>query len=165
MTKWILTLPLPKYQRGPRPLQPLLSRGSWLPPLITRGGSAPFQSLPVQGIWTSPSNHQRGLRPLPAPSCPGRSLISPPPSLIRGGSAPLQPLPVQGSLISPPPTHQRSPPLPTPFLPLIYQAWPLESQSTEKLSTRMDLERRLAASLSPWMMYVNYSCLILGNCA
>jgi hypothetical protein len=40
----------------------------------------------------------------------------------------------------------------------------LESQSTEKLSTRMDLERRLAASLSPRMMYVNYSCLILGSC-
>ncbi len=165
-------------REGPAPFQPLLSRGSgppplitrggsapfqplpaqgclWSPPLITRGVSAPFQPLPVQGIWASPSNLI--FQPLPAQGC----LWSPPP-ITSGGSAPFQPLPAQGCLWSPPPLTRGALP-PSYSLPsLIYQAWPLESQSIEKLSTRMDLEWT-ATSPAPWIMYVNYSCLILGS--
>ncbi len=100
--KWILTLPLPKYQRGPRPL--------------------PAPS--VQGILASPSNHRRGLRPLPVPSCPGMPLISP--SNHQRSSTPFQSLPVQEVFDLPLHSPEEPRPLPTPFLPLVYQAWPLE---------------------------------------
>jgi hypothetical protein len=127
-------------REGPAPSSPFLSRGSEPPPLITRGGSAPFQPLPVQeSLIFSPHSSEEALTPSS-------------PFLSRGLWSPL------------PHSPEEPRPLPTHFLPFIYQAWPLESQSTEKLSTRMDLERSLAASLSPWMMYVNYSGLVLGSC-
>jgi hypothetical protein len=107
-------------------------------------------------ILASPSNHQRGPCPLPTPSCPGGSWTSP--SNHQRGLRPLLTSSCPGGSWPPLPSPEEPRPLPALFLSPIYQAWPLENQSTEKLSTRMDLEWRLAASSAPtpcfWIMYV-----------
>ncbi len=136
--KWILTLPLPKYQRGPRPLPAPSVQGIWPPPLITRGG----------------------LCPLPTPSCPGRSLISP--SNHQRGLRPFQSLPAQECLWSPPPLTRGAPPpsypLPSPYIPSL-----AIGESVYKEALNKDGSGVTPASPAPWIMYVNYSCLILSS--
>ncbi len=157
-------------REGPTRSSPFCPGRSWPPPLITRGGPAPFQPLPAQvDLGLPPLITREGSAPFQP--LPAQVDLGLPPLITKGGYAPFQPLPAQvdlglppltpscpGGSWPPPPITRGAPPPSGPVLPFIYQAWPLESQSTEKLSTRMDLEWRLAASPAPtpcfWIMYV-----------
>jgi hypothetical protein len=89
--RWILTPPSLITREGPAPSSPFCPNGSWTAPSNHQRGLRPLPTPSCPGgSWTSPSNHQRGLRPLLTPSCPGGSW--PPPPITREAPPPSFPL-------------------------------------------------------------------------
>jgi hypothetical protein len=87
----------------------LLSRWILASPSNHQRGPRPLpQPSCPGGSWTSPSNHQRGPRPLPIPSCPGGSWTS-----TSNHQRELRPLPTPscpGGSWPPPPITRGAPP-------------------------------------------------------